>query len=30
MAFSKSFPRTLKGSSYPIWEEVLLSEEERK
>ena len=30
MTFSKSFPRTLKGSSYPIWEEILLSEEEER
>lgn len=30
MSFSKSFPRTLKGSSYPIWEEVYLSDEEEK
>ena len=30
MAFSKSFPRTLKGSSYPIWEEVFLSEDEER
>lgn len=28
MAFSKSFPRTIKGSNYPIWEEVSISEEE--
>ena len=26
MSFSKSFPRTLKGSSYPIWEEIFLTE----
>lgn len=30
MSFSKSFPRTLKGSSYPIWEEIFLNEEEEK
>jgi len=30
MAFSKSFPRTIKGSSYPIWEEVFLSETEEE
>ena len=30
MVFSKSFPRTVKGSSYPIWEEIFLSEEEEK
>ena len=28
MAFSKSFPRTIKGSSYPVWEEIFLTEEE--
>jgi|SRR3989344_5379657 len=30
MAFSKSFPRTLKGSSYPVWEEVSLTVEEEQ
>lgn len=30
MTFSKSFPRTLKGSSYPIWEEIFLSEDEER
>ncbi len=30
MVFSKSFPRTLKGSSYPIWEEIYLDEDEEK
>jgi len=30
MAFFKTFPRTLKGSSYPIWEEVTLSDEEER
>ena len=30
MAFSKTFPRTLKGSNYPIWEEVELSDKEEK
>ncbi|MAG45150.1 MAG: hypothetical protein CMH63_00050 [Nanoarchaeota archaeon] len=30
MAFSKSFPKTEKGSTYPSWEEVYLSEEEEK
>ncbi len=30
MSFSKSFPRTLKGSNYPTWEEVYLSDEEEK
>ncbi len=28
MAFSKSFPRTVKGSTYPVWEEVFLSADE--
>lgn len=28
MAFSKSFPKTVKGISYPQWEEVFLTEEE--
>ena len=28
MPFSKSFPRTVKGSSYPVWEEIFLTEEE--
>lgn len=30
MAFSKSFPRTLKGSSYPLWEEISLTDQEEK
>jgi hypothetical protein len=30
MPFSKSFPRTVKGTTYPIWEEVFLTEEEEK
>ena len=30
MPFSKSFPRTIKGSNYPIWEEVFISDEEEK
>lgn len=30
MVFSKTFPRTLKGSSYPIWEEIYLSDEEER
>ncbi len=30
MVFFKTFPRTLKGSSYPLWEEVTLSDEEEK
>jgi hypothetical protein len=28
MAFSKSFPRTIKGSNYPRWEEIFISEQE--
>jgi hypothetical protein len=28
MPFSKSFPRTIKGSNYPKWEDVFISEEE--
>ncbi len=30
MSFSKSFPRTTEKSSYPIWEEVSLSDDEEK
>ena len=30
MVFSKNFPRTVEGSSYPRWEEVFLTEEEEK
>lgn len=30
MVFSKSFPRTVKGSTYPVWEEISLSDEEEK
>jgi hypothetical protein len=30
MPFSKSFPRTVEGSTYPHWEEVFLTEEEEK
>ncbi|MBT3691234.1 hypothetical protein HOG16_03270 [Candidatus Woesearchaeota archaeon] len=30
MAFSKSFPRTTEKSTYPIWEEVYLSDSEEK
>ena len=30
MAFSKSFPRTVKGSNYPRWEEVSISDVEEK
>ena len=28
MTFSKTFPRTIKGSNYPQWEEVFLTEDE--
>jgi len=28
MAFSKSFPKIVKGKSYPVWEEVFLTQEE--
>ena len=28
MAFSRRFPRDVKGSPYPVWEEVYLSSEE--
>lgn len=30
MAFSKSFPRTVKTSAYPKWEEVTISDDEEK
>ena len=30
MSFSKSFPRTIKGSSYPQWEEIFLSDKEEE
>jgi len=30
MSFSKSFPKTVKGSTYPQWEEIFLTEEEEK
>ncbi len=30
MVFSKSFPRTIEGSNYPVWEEVKLTEKEEK
>ena len=30
MPFSKSFPKTLPGSTYPLWEEVFLTEQEEK
>ena len=28
MAFSKSFPRRVQGQSYPVWEDVFISEAE--
>jgi hypothetical protein len=30
MAFSKSFPRTVKGSNYPVWEEIFLTDFEER
>ena len=30
MAFSKTFPKTVQGSNYPICEEIILLEEEEK
>lgn len=30
MVFSKSFPREVKGSAYPKWEETEISDEEEK
>lgn len=30
MPFSKSFPKTVPGSTYPQWEEVFLTETEEK
>src|SRR3989344_3961496 len=30
MAFSKTFPRTIQGSNYPLWEEVFLSQKEEQ
>ncbi len=30
MAFSRRFPRDIKGSNYPLWEEVYLSAEEEE
>ena len=30
MAFSKTFPRTVPGTNYPIWEEIYLTEEEER
>ena len=30
MAFSKSFPKTLPGTNYPIWEEIFLTAAEER
>jgi len=30
MPFSKTFPKTLPGTNYPIWEEVFLTEQEER
>lgn len=30
MPFSKTFPKTIPGSPYPVWEEVYLTEQEEK
>ncbi len=30
MVFSKNFPRNIKGSSYPVWEEIFLTDKEEK
>ena len=30
MPFSKTFPKTIAGSNYPLWEEVFLTEEEER
>lgn len=30
MAFSKTFPKTIPGSTYPIWEEVFLTTPEEQ
>ena len=30
MAFSKTFPKTIPGSNYPVWEEVTLTQEEEE
>jgi len=28
MAFSKTYPRQVKGSNYPVWEEIFLTDKE--
>ena len=30
MAFSKTFPKTIPGTNYPVWEEVVLTEQEER
>ncbi len=30
MAFSKTFPRTVPGTNYPLWEEVFLTADEER
>jgi len=30
MVFSKAFPRQIKGSSYSVWEEISLTEDEER
>jgi hypothetical protein len=30
MPFSKTFPKQVPGSNYPVWEEITLTEEEEK
>lgn len=30
MVFSKTFPKTVSGSNYPLWEEISLSDEEEQ
>lgn len=30
MSFSKTFPKTIKGSNYPRWDEVFLTDDEER
>ncbi len=30
MAFSKTFPKTMPGTNYPVWEEIFLTTEEEQ
>lgn len=30
MTFSKTFPKTIPGSNFPVWEEITLTEEEER